>query len=179
MKTGWGLLAAGGVVASAALIGCSEVPTAEQAGVMLLSVAPEGGSVGVAPGASVVVTFDHAILSSMTAYAALHEGPVTGPVVAGTWTLSMDRTVLTFAPAQALKPATSYTIHLGGGMEGAHGERMDFETHGGTHMGGQWATGGMMSDGMTGMGGSHPHMGEGWSHPNGASGMVFTFTTAG
>lgn len=179
MQRSWRLLAAVGVVASGGLIGCSEAPTALEGDVMLLSVAPQGGSVGVDPDASVVVTFDHAIMASMTAYAALHEGPVTGPEVAGAWSLSADGRVLTFTPAQALKQATSYTIHLGGGMEGEHGESMDFETHGAMHMGGQWATGGMMSGGMSGMDGSHPHMGGGWSHPNGTYGMTFTFTTAG
>ena len=49
-------------------------------------------------------------------------------------------------------------------------------------MGGQWATGTMMTAGMgAGMmgGGQSTMMGSGWQHPsNGSYGMVFTFKTA-
>lgn len=144
--------------------------------VALLSVHPPGGSVGVVPGASVVITFDGAIMPEMIEYAALHLGGITGPVTAGSWTLSQDSTVLTFAPAEPLLPATLYTIHLGGGIQDCHGQTIDFDMHGTTHMGGQWASGSMMGGG--GMGGQ-THMGAGWRHANGAYGMIFTFTTAG
>jgi hypothetical protein len=163
-----------GVVALAGLTACSEDPAAVSDEVVLLSVVPAGGSVGVDIGTSVVVTFDHAVMPSMVDYAALHEGGVDGPGVNGTWQLSNDGIVLTFTPALPLKAATSYTIHLGGGMEGDHGEPMNFEMHGSAHMGGQWATGGMMGGGM---GGANPHMGNGWSHANGSYGMIFSFTT--
>lgn len=169
------------VVGTMALVGvgaCSDDPVAEAEEVVLLSVAPAGGSLGVDVGVSVVVAFDHALMPAMVEYAALHEGGLDGSEVEGAWTLTDGGTVLQFTPAGALKPATSYTIHMGGGMEGDHGEPMNFEMHGSAHMGGQWATGSMMSGGMTGMGGSHPHMGDGWSHTNGTFGMVFTFTTA-
>jgi len=168
-------------VGAMALVGvgaCSDDPVAEAEEVVLLSVAPAGGSVGVDVGVSVVATFDHALMPSVVENAALHEGGVDGPEVVGTWTLTGEGTVLTFTPAEALKPATSYTIHLGGGMHGDHGEPLNFEMHGSAHMGGQWATGRMMSGGMPGMGGSHPHMGDGWSHANGSYGMIFSFTTA-
>lgn len=167
-------------VGATALVGvgaCSDDPVAEAEEVVLLSVAPAGGTVGVDVGASIVVTFDHALMPAMVAYAALHEGGVGGPEVEGTWNLTDEGTVLTFTPAEPLKPATTYTIHLGGGMEGVHGESVDFAMHGSSQMGGQWATGGMMSGGMAGMGGPHPHMGGSWSHANGSYGMIFTFTT--
>jgi hypothetical protein len=163
-----------GVVALAGLAACSENPAAISDEVVLLSIAPAGGSVGVDVGVSIVVTFDHAIMSTMVDYAALHEGDVDGPGVDGAWQLSDDGTVLTFTPALPLKAATSYLIHLGGGIRGDHGGPMNLATHGSMHMGGQWATGG----GMGGMGGAHPHMGTGWSHPNGSYGMIFSFTTA-
>lgn len=147
----------------------------------LLSVTPQGGSTGVSVGTTVVVTFDHAINPVMVEYAALHEGDVTGPEVAGTWSLSEDGTELSFTPDEALKPATTYTIHLGGGMMDASGQHVNFEHHG-MEMGGQWATEDMMTGGMGGtggmMGGQGHHMGDGWQGPNGSYGMVFSFTTA-
>ncbi len=142
----------------------------------LVSVDPQGGAVEVDPTEPVTVTFNHAIDSTMVDYAALHEGDINGPEVAGTWSLSEDATQLVFTPDEALKPATQYTIHIGGNMMDEDGSHVDLETHG-THMGGEWADGSMMHGGM--MGGDHPHMGEDWQHPdNGSYGMVFTFTTA-
>ena len=151
----------------------------------LLSVSPDPGSTGITVNATVEVTFDHSLMAGMEAYADLHEGDLTGPVVEGTWTLSEDRTVLTFTPAQPLLPATNYVIHMGGGMMDDAGHPVDMSTHG-PGMGGQWATDEMMTHGMGGMHGgsggmgdqSH-HMGAGWQHANGSYGMVFTFTTAG
>lgn len=166
-----------GFIGFAALAACSDDPTVATEEVVLLRVDPPGGSVAVNPGTQVVLTFDRAIRPSMAEYAALHEGTVIGPEVGGTWSLTQDGTVLTFTPAEPLKAATIYAIHLGGGMEGVHGEPMNLDMHGATHMGGQWATGSVMSGGMGGMAGGHPHMGEGWQDPNGTYGMVFTFTT--
>jgi len=137
---------------------------------------PMGGAVDVAVGANVVVTFDHAVADGMQGLAALHEGSLTGPEVGGLWTLSEDRTRLTFVPTTSLKPATTYVIHLGGGMVDANGHPVNLEGSG-LGMGGQWATGTMMGGGMGGQSGTH--MGTGWQHPsNGSYGMVFTFTTA-
>lgn len=85
---------------------------------------------------------------------------------------STDRTVLTFTPAQPLKAQTRYSLHLGGGMRDTDGGFVDYGPCVGQY-GGQWATQGMMGGGM--MGGNM--MGEGWRHPNGTYGMVFTFTT--
>ncbi len=138
-----------------------------------VSIVPIGGDTDVDPNAPVVIQFDHAMQMGMEMYAALHEGDVTGPEVAGTWTWSDDDTVLTFTPDQPLLPGTQYTVHLGGGMMDAHGGTVDFDSNG-THMGGDWATGDMMG----GMMGGHPHMDEGWEHSNGTFGMVFSFTTA-
>jgi len=123
----------------------------------------------------------------MEEYAALHEGPVTGPEVAGTWARSTDGMTLTFTPDAPLKPATMYTIHIGGGMMDEDGHTVDLDMHG-MDMGGEWATESMMTGGMgSGMGGmggmgGQPgtHMGQGWQDPsNGTYGMVFSFTTAG
>lgn len=168
-----------GVTAVAAA--CSESTTSPQVTepAALLSVQPVGGALDVSIGAEVVVTFDHDLADGMEAYAALHEGAVTGPEVPGTWSMSEDHTVLTFAPSVPLEPATTYVIHIGGGMMDADGNHVDLEMHGAS-MGGQWATQSMMTNGMGGMGGQGgDHMGAGWQDPsNGTYGMVFSFTTA-
>lgn len=157
---------------------CDGDPATPDPGAALVAIVPVGGATGVDPAAPIVVTFDHAINPSMTAYAALHEGSVSGPAVDGTWSLSDDGLRLTFTQAAPLKPATTYVVHLGGGMRDAQGHHVDLGSHGG-EMGGQWASGTMMSGGMMG-GQPHGHMGTGWQHPaNGSYGMIFTFTTAG
>lgn len=149
----------------------------------LLSVVPAGGSVGVSVGTTVTVTFNHALATGMEEYAALHEGTVTGPEVAGEWIMSTDHTQLVFTPAEALKPATTYTIHIGGGMMDESGGDVDLEEYG-MGIGGAWCTQTMMTQGgmggMMGGGSMGQYMGTGWADPgnNGTYGMVFTFTTA-
>jgi hypothetical protein len=167
---------------------CADVPTAMVEGdTLLTSVIPEGGSTGVEVGTTVTIQFSHRMGAGMEAYAVLHEGDVSGPVVAGTWSWTADRTALTFTPAGALKRQTRYTLHLGGGMMDATGHAIGFGQHG-SHMGGEWTGGGMMSgSGMIGRGGmmgggmmgaGSTHTGSGWQHANGSPGMVFSFTTA-
>ena len=132
-------------------------------------------------GTTVVVRFSHPIAEGMEEYAALMEGSVTGPEVPGAWALSADQTTLTFTPGSPLKPATTYVIHIGGGMMDEDGDSVDLDMYG-PGMGGMWATGSMMAGGMgMGMGGQTGwHMGAGWAGPSsGTYGMVFTFTTAG
>jgi hypothetical protein len=171
---------------AAALSACSDQVTAPEVEVAaLLDVRPAPGSVDVSVGTTVTITFDHAIAEGMDAYAALHEGTLTGPIVDGTWDLSADLTVLTFTPAEQLKAATTYVVHLGGGMMDAQGNHVGLEEHG-LGMGGQWASETMMNGGMGsgmghgGMGQNSQMMGEGWAHPtNGSYGMIFSFTTAG
>lgn len=150
----------------------------------LLSMEPAPGSVDISVGASVDITFDHAIGFGMQEYAALHEGALTGPEVEGAWTLSEDRMVLTFTPDQQLQAATTYVVHLGAGMTDEHGNHVSLEQHG-LGMGGEWATESMTTGGMgsgmgSGMGQNDQMMGDGWAHPtNGSFGMIFSFTTAG
>lgn len=129
------------VWAAAALAGCSDSATEPTQSVpaALLSVQPAGGSIDVAMDVEVVVTFDHPLADGMEEYAVLHEGSVTGPEVLGTWSLSVDRTALMFAPGAPLKPAGTYAIHIGGGMMDADGGSVDLESHG-MGMGGHWAT---------------------------------------
>ncbi len=170
-----------GLALGACSTGTTELENTTQAAA-LLSVQPVAGTTGVAVGTEVVVTFDHAMAEGMESYADLHEGSLTGPRVEGIWALSTDRTKLTFTPATALKAATTYVIHIGGGMMDAEGHEVDLGMHG-TGMGGQWATESMMTGGMGGMMGGGTmgqHMGTGWENPvDGTYGMVFTFTTAG
>lgn len=155
---------------------CGEGATAVAPETALLSVSPTGGAMAVDPAEPIEVTFDHAMHDHAADYAAVHEGDVTGPEVAGSWTLEQGGTVMRFAPETPLMEGTAYTIHLGGGMTDADGHVVDLETHG-MSMGGEWVEGSMMGGGM--MGGQDSHMGEGWQHPsNGSYGMIFTFTTA-
>jgi len=149
------------------------------AGAALASVHPMGGAVDVAVGDTIALTFDHPIAAGMEAYAALLEGSVTGSEVAGVWSRSEDGTRLLFVPSAPLKAATTYVIHVGGGMMDGDGLPVNLEMHG-LEMGGSWATRDMMTGGMGGgMGGQGTHMGTGWQHPsNGTYGVVFTFTTA-
>ncbi len=169
-------------VLGSGLAACSNSTTAPSSAPVtaLASVTPPGGATGVDPTTPIVVEFDHAMLVGMDMYVSLHEGDVTGPTVLGTAAWSSDRTSLTFTPAVALKAATRYTLHIGGGMKDAGGNPIDMTTHG-TPMGGQWATGQMMTGaGMMGGGGpmSGQEMGPGWMGSNGMYGMVFSFTTA-
>lgn len=155
---------------------------------LLLSVDPEGGATDIPVDQPITIEFDHPMASGMEAFADVHEGDLAGPPVDGTWSWSADRTRLTFTPSVPFQPSTVYVIHLGGGMMDADGTPVDFEDHG-EHMGGEWATSDMMSQGWSGgpgMGnGMHDgepyqsHVGEGWRHANGSYGMVFAFRTAG
>lgn len=165
-----------GVVALGLLaLACGSDPAASEPGAVLLSVMPAGGADAVDPDGPIVVRFDQPIHGHMVGYVALHRGDVNGPVVAGSWGLREGGTELVFEPAQRLEPATDYSIHVGGGMTDTRGRHVDLETHG-PHMGGQWA--GSSTMGGTMMGGSHPHMDNGWRHPgNGSHGMVFRFRT--
>lgn len=144
---------------------------------LLLSVEPRGGATSVSTGSSITITFDHPMNPAMSAYAIVHEGTVAGPEVEGAWSWSANDTRLGFAPASRLESATTYVIHLGGGMRDADGRHVDFQQRGG-QMGGRWVTSGMMGGGMA-SGPGPGHMGDGWQHPsNGTYGMVFVFTTA-
>ncbi|MBI4544088.1 MAG: Ig-like domain-containing protein [Gemmatimonadetes bacterium] len=172
-------LALGGALAAALVIpltACDEHP-AEAAGAAEFAwVVPAGGSTNVDPNAPIVVEFTHAMMAGMEQYIAPHEGDVTGPVVPGSWTWNPARTRAIFTPSSPLRSGTRYAIHLGGGMKDASGNTMGFQQHG-QHMGGQWATGSMMTGGGM-MGGNTSMMGAGWQHANGTYGMVFSFTTS-
>ncbi len=164
----------------AGFVGCSsdDIAGPGDTETVFLSVVPQGGSVDVATGSTVTVRFDHSMNPVMSEYAAVHEGDLTGPEVAGIWAWSDNNMTLTFTPSQPFKPATTYMIHLGGGMMDAEGDHVNFGQHG-PGMGGQWATGDMMGGGHMGAGPGGAHMGQGWEHPtNGSFGMVFSFTTA-
>ena len=157
-------------VALLASAGCSSSDiAAPDALTQLVSVTPVGGSSNVDLAAPVIVEFTHAMLAGMESYMLLHESNVQGPVIAGTWTWSPDRTRATFVPDSPLRPGSLYAIHIGGGMMDADGQGVGFGDHG-SHMGGQWANGNMM-------GGAGDMMGAGWRHANGTYGMEFTFTT--
>lgn len=151
------------------------VPTDAEA--LLVEVTPAGGSTGIGLDAMVTLMFDHAMDPAMSAYADVHEGDLAGPEVPGTWDWRDDHTVMRFTPSGGFQPATTYTIHVGGGMMDADGHVVDLEPHG-DEMGGEWATDAMMGGGMGGHMDPADHMGGAWDHPsNGSHGMIFTFRT--
>ena len=155
---------------------CSNNPAAPLAPqTSLVAVTPQGGTSGVTPTASIVMQFNHAMPPTMQMFAALHEGDVTGPLITCTATWSSDSTTLTLTPSTPLTSATRYTLHVGGGMKDAGGNVIDMTQHG-PMMGGQWASGSMMTGG--GMMGGGSEMGPGWQGSNGMYGMVFAFTTS-
>ncbi len=157
--------------------GNSTEPETDDA-VLLLNVIPQGGATNVNPDTTITVAFSYPMGHGMEMYVALHEGATMGPIVAGRWMWSEDRTTLTFQPDNPLKPGTTYSLHLGGGMTDYEGEHIGFEEHG-LHMGGHWVTQQMLGEFGTGMmGGMGSMMGPGWQDHNGSYGMVFSFTTA-
>jgi hypothetical protein len=167
-------------LAALILAACAGDPTTPAPVTSIVSVVPVGGATNVDPAAPVAITFSHPMQAGMEQYAALHEGSLAGPVVAGTWSWSADRTQLTFAPDQPLRSRTTYVLHVGGGMRDAMGGGIDYE-HCLAEHGGEWATDAMLGHGPGmggGMMGDATMMGPGWRHANGTYGMVFTFTTA-
>jgi len=152
-------------------------PTPDGATARLVAVEPPGGSVGVGLDAPVTVEFDHAMDPATSSYVDLHAGDLAGPVVPGTWEWLDGHTRLRFTPSGAFEPASTYAIHVGGGMMDEDGRVVDLETHGG-EMGGAWATDTMMGGAMGGQMDPADHMGGAWDHPsNGSHGMAFVFTT--
>lgn len=146
----------------------------------VVSVAPAAGATGVGTTAPIVIGFSHAMLQGMETNVVLHQGTVTGPAVAGTWTWSGDRRTLTFVPSAPLEAATTWVLHLAPTLTSAMGEPLDHGACAG--LGGQGVTSGMMGGGMPGgmmrdsMGPGM--MGAGWRMAGGGYGMIFTFTTA-
>lgn len=164
------------VALAVVLAACSTSPTAPAARTSLVAVAPAGGATSVSQTTAVTMTFDHAMMPGMQAYADLHEGSVTGPVVSCTATWSSDSTSLTLTPMTPLQHGTMYTLHMGGGMKDATGQVIDLSRFG-PMMGGDWVDGGMMTGGGM-MNPDHDEMGPGWQGTNGMYGMIFSFTTS-
>jgi hypothetical protein len=167
------------VALSTALIGaCSHDGTRTMGPApIVVSVAPASGATGVDPATPVVVVFSQRMMRGMEANVVLHEESVTGPVVSGTATWSVDGTTLTFAPGAPLRAATTYVLHLAPTMMSGAGSQLD---HGAcTALGGRSITSGSMGAGMRGGGmAGGGMMGDGWGMTDGAYGMTFVFTTA-
>jgi hypothetical protein len=141
----------------------------------LVSVAPRGGSTGVAISEPIALLFGTPIAAAMEQYVDLHQGSIAGPLVPISCAFSADRTTLTCVPNGPLAPRTTYVLHVGGGMMTVSGQPIDYGTHG-PGMGGLWVTGGMMGPAHGGH--TWGMMGPGWRHSNGSYGMEFSFTTA-
>lgn len=141
----------------------------------IVSVAPAAGATDISVTAPVVVTFSHAMGTGMATEIVLHEVSLAGTAVAGSASWSTDRTSLTFVPAAALQPLTTYVLHLAPVMTTADGGPANHGACGqgrsGGMMGGGMMGGGMMGSGTTGM------MGAGWKMADGSYDMTFSFTT--
>ena len=140
----------------------------------IVSVAPASGATGISVTAPVVVTFSHAMGTGMAMDVVLHEVSIAGTLVAGSALWSTDRRSLTFAPAAALKPLTTYVLHLAPVMTTGSGGPANHGACAGP--GGQVMSGGMMGGGMMGPG-TTGMMGAGWRMADGSYGMTFSFTT--
>ncbi len=158
-----------------ALAGCAhEELTYRAPAAALAAVVPAGGAVAVDPAGTVVISFTQPLAAGMERFAALHAGDLSGDVVPGAWTLSPDRSTLTFAPAAPLARAATHTIHLGGSLKDSHGQPVDLGP--GRILGGQWVTAAMLSAAMPGSAATSM-VGYGWLAPDGTYGMIFRFTT--
>ena len=146
----------------------SMMMTGPRTGAELLSLSPTGGATGVSVGATLSISFSHAMPQGMEQYVDLHEGDIDGPRVPIQCGWSSERTTLACTPDSPLKGRTRYTLHMGAGMRDADDHPVDLSLMG-PQMGGQWT-----------MGASHhvPMMGNGWRGSNGSYGMSFSFTTA-
>jgi hypothetical protein len=172
-------VALGAAALLAACSGSSTGPTSPpSATTSVVGVSPAGGATNVSVGSVVTLNFDHAMMSGMEQYVALHRDSLLGPLVPGTMTWSDDRMHLTFTPGAPLAPHTTYVLHVGGGMIDSTGTPIDYGRC--AEFGGHGVTGGMMGD-RDHMGGGHrdgDEMGPGWQGHDGGYGMEFAFTTA-
>ncbi|MHB1096022.1 MAG: Ig-like domain-containing domain [Gemmatimonadaceae bacterium] len=143
----------------------------------LASLQPANAATGVDPGAPVVLRFNHAMMTGMEMLVVVHQGSVTGAVVAATATWSADRTVLTLNPQVPMKRSTTHVVHLSPSLQDMAGRMIDMSSA--TMMGGQTVSGSMMGGGSMMNGQWGPGMmGAGWQASNGTFGMIFTFTTS-
>jgi hypothetical protein len=113
-------------------------------GTAFMSITPAGGSTGVPAPTSITIRFGSPMAAAAEQYVDLHVGSLAGPTVAMGCVWAADRETLTCMPAAALAPATTYVVHLGGGMTTQSGAWVDFDSHG-PMMGGQRVMGGMMA----------------------------------
>jgi hypothetical protein len=142
----------------------------------LASIQPGNAAGNIDPNAPVVLRFSHAMMTGMEMLVVLHEGSVTGAVVAATATWSADRTTLTLMPQAPMKRATTYVVHLSPSLVDTAGRMINLSP--GTMMGGRNVTGGMMGSGSMMNGQWGPGMmGAGWQAANGTFGMMFSFIT--
>ncbi len=157
-------------------LGLGDSPTVSPA---LASLSPAAGTPSVDPKTSIALMFTMSMMTGMEMLVVVHEGTVTGAQVAGRSVWSTDRKTMTFTPSSSLKDKVTYVVHLSPSLRGSNGTMINMT--GGSSMGGQSVTSGMMGaaaggmmNGLLGPG----MMGTGWQASDGTYGMVFTFTTA-
>lgn len=142
-------------------------------GVVLTSVAPQGGFTRIEPTGPVTLSFSVPLRRGAENYVALHAGDAAGSRADGSWSASADGRTLTFTTAAPLVTRSPYTIHVGGGMADSAGHAVDLRAG---KMGGHWVTGDMAVRARSRA--ANPDMLETeWQGRNGYYGMMFTFMT--
>ncbi len=155
-------------------------PTGYEESAVLLSVTPPDGIEALSPTDPIVLNFDRRMdPAACEPQVTLHEGDLEGPVVAVSYSWSEEGTVLTVTPMEPLKPATTYTLNVGGGMRDGSGRPVDLAPAQ-QHSGGQW-NGTMAGQGPGygqhgGQGGPKGQGGRSGAQHRGV-GLVYTFTT--
>ena len=140
----------------------------------LASIQPGNATANVDPSTPIVLRFSHAMMTGMEMLVVLHEGNVTGAVVAATTTWSADRTILTLMPQ-----AMAHHDVRGASVASLKDTAGVINLSAGTMMGGQNVSGGMMGSASMMNGQWGPGMmGAGWQAANGTFGMSFSFTTS-
>lgn len=170
------------LTATAMLGACSgeRSPTGYEESALLLSVTPPDGIEALSPTDPIVLTFDRRMDPALCEpQVTLHEGDLEGPVVEVTYSWSEEGTVLTVTPVEALKPATTYTLNVGGGMRDGSGRPVDLAPAQ-QHSGGAWnGTMAGQGPGYGQHGGQGGQGGQGGRHGarHQGVGLVYTFTT--
>lgn len=160
---------------------CSTNPVGSEENAILLSVTPVGDSAIINPNDPIVLSFDrHMDPAVCEPQVLLYEGDRSGSLVDVTYVWSEDGKQLTVTPVEALKPETTYTLYVGGGLRDGSGLGTDL-VQAQNRYGARWVEENVANGyGPNGecetpmaQGGQHGHQ-----HRSRQMGLVFTFTTA-
>ena len=160
---------------------CTDNPVGSEETAVLLSVAPVGDSAAINSTDPIVLSFDREMDPAVCEpQVLLYEVDRSGSLVDVTYIWSEDGTQLTVTPVEALKPETTYTLYVGGGLRDGSGLGTDL-SKAQNRYGARWVeedvTHGYGPNGECetplAQGVRHGHQ-----HQSRQMGLVFTFTTA-